>query len=186
MSRKKVARTVDLSGDSQRVFDVLNEEQDLAVVLIGTSWLDACLESVLRAYFVESSISEKLLDPRSGALGTFGARMDAAYVLGLISPRTYTDLTRVAEIRNEFAHEHLLLTFADPRIAQACASLDFVDRFYRGVPGQLGEVTRQPRIRFVLTVVHLGERLLLQALGVERRTQLKEPVVDGQGLAFDV
>jgi hypothetical protein len=75
----------DLSQDTKAVFETLNEGSDLACVLIGTSYLAELLASTIDVSFVESSVSEKLLDPQRGAIGGFATRADLAYCLGLIS-----------------------------------------------------------------------------------------------------
>ena len=48
----------ELSNDVQKVYDILNQESDLACVLIGTSYLSELLASTLKGAFIDSSISE--------------------------------------------------------------------------------------------------------------------------------
>ena len=123
----------------------------------------------------ESSLSSKLLDVRSGALGSFAARSDVCYSLGLISKGIYQDLLVLGELRNQFAHHHHMLDFSATGIAEACGSLKFAETLERWdmdngelmfKPGQLAE----SRVRFVMTVVLLSQRLLLIALGTARVT----------------
>ena len=113
----------ELSGDTQKVYDALNHESDLACVLIGASYLAELLASMLKASFIESSVSDKILNPQRGAVGEFAARADMAYCLGLIDKSIYKDIMQVAEIRNLFAHKHFALDFGDATIRDACEKL---------------------------------------------------------------
>ena len=83
MGKKIKVPVEQLSEETKALFDVLNEERDLAVILIATSFLDACLKSLLEQCLLESGVTEKLLS-HSGALGAFSARADLCYALGLI------------------------------------------------------------------------------------------------------
>lgn len=173
MRRHSILPVQTLSADTQKFFDVLNDEPDFSVVVVACAYLDACLGSILKNYLLESKISMKLLDARSGALGALGARTDACYSLGLIPKRIYQDLLVLAEIRNHVAHHHLTLTFASPELAEGCKSLKYAEMLERWdrddgelmfKPGQLNDT----RTRFVMTVVLLSQRLLLIALEVKR------------------
>ena len=162
-----------LSADTQKFFDVLNDEPDFSVVVVSCAYLDACLGSILEKHLIQSEVSTKLLDVRSGVLGSFSARSDACYALGLISKRIYQDLLMLAELRNQFAHHHFMLDFDASGISQICASLKYAETLKRWdmnndefmfQPGQLEDA----RTRFVMTVVLISQRLLLIALGVKR------------------
>src|SRR5882757_6248415 len=104
MARRSIFAVEQLSSDSQALFDVLNNESDLAAVLVGVSVIDACLASMLERFLLESSVATKLLHGTKGALGTLAARSDACYCLGLIEKSLYKDLLVLGEMRNLFAH----------------------------------------------------------------------------------
>jgi DNA-binding MltR family transcriptional regulator len=173
MSKRTILPAEALSADTQKLFDVLNNEPDFSVIVVSCAYVDACLGSILEKYLLESSISSKLLDVRSGALGSFAARSDACYSLGLISKKIYQDLLVLGELRNQVAHHHHMLDFSVARVAEACRSLKYAETLERWdmdngelmfEAGQLAE----PRVRFVMTVVLLSQRLLLIALGTKR------------------
>lgn len=162
-----------LSADTQKFFDVLNAEPDFSVVVVSCAYLDACLGSILEKHPIQSEVSTKLLDARSGALGSFSARSDVCYALGLISKRIYQDLLVLAGLRNQFAHHHLMLDFDAAGISEMCTSLKYAETLERWdmdngelmfQSGQLDDA----RTRFVMTVVLISQRLLLIALGVKR------------------
>ncbi|MDI6743380.1 MAG: MltR family transcriptional regulator [Smithella sp.] len=176
MKRWKPVNLVELSGDTQKVFDVLNAESDLACVLIGTSYLSELLANIVEVSFIETSISGKLLDPQGGAVGQFATRADLAYCLGLINKGVYQDLARVAVIRNMFAHKHIALDFNDSTVKKLCGELrawrilqDEEDELAEPSQDQLRMLARN---QFNLSVILMGSRLHVDALG--KREQRKK------------
>jgi DNA-binding MltR family transcriptional regulator len=165
-----------LSADTQAFFDVLNGGTDFAAGVIAAAYIDACLAALLEKFFVASTVAAKVLDSRSGSLGSLSSRADTCYVLGLVSKPLYQDLLVLSEMRNQFAHHHLSLSFASPELAESCGRLMYPVTLKNGstdeplyTPGQF----RNARERFTITVVLISQRLLLTALG----TQKREPAV---------
>lgn len=78
-----------LTPEVQRLHLQLADSSDIAAIVVGVGYLDACLASLLSKRLLKSSVSEKILDPRSGALGSFAARTDMSYVLALIDKSIY-------------------------------------------------------------------------------------------------
>lgn len=167
MTKRPALPVENLSGDTQKLFDVLNEGSDLACVLVAASFLDECLRSLLRRHFVDSDIAEDLLNPTNGALGTFASRSDTAYCLGLINLRQRDDLRIIARIRNLFAHSHLEITFGSQAAIDFANNLIYCDALqstglFINIPDPTMEQIRSnARGRFVLTVTLLGQGLLL-------------------------
>ena len=149
-----------LSEQTAKLYEVLNQEKDLAAILIGTGFVDACLKSLLEAQFLDGSTSENLLQP-SGALGSFRARADLCYVLSLVPKSHHKDLVILGEIRNRVAHHHLDIDFSDAIL------LDKVGGLKVRIPGYLGDTTG--RDRFTLCVVLLANLLILNTLQLKSR-----------------
>ena len=174
MAKRTILPAETLSADTQAFFDVLNNEPDFSVVVISAAYVDACLAALLEKFFVQSSVSTKVLDARSGSLGSFSSRADACYVLGLVSKPLYQDLLVLAEMRNQFAHHHLSLTFETPELIGSCNKLSYAMTLKNG---DLDEPMFKPdqltnaRERFTVSVVLLSQRLLLTALGIQKREQ---------------
>lgn len=178
MTKRKSLTLEELSEDTEKVFAVLNEESDLVCVLIGTSYLDELLASILRAKLIESSITDKLLSPR-GPIGSFAARADLAYSLALINKSVYSDLIKIAEIRNRFAHRHLALDFGDAEVRSDCEELQAWRFLEDGDKVVLDDPTSdQLRTRarnlFKLSVVFLGARIHVDAFGHRRKKLEKD------------
>lgn len=166
----------NLSEDSKKLFDVLNKQDDLAVVMVTASYLDAALAAMLHRFFIESSISDRLLDVH-GPVGTLSARADLCYALTLIDKFLYQDLVRILEIRNMMAHSHLAMDFTTREVARVCGKFSFVrsvvDAGTNGPP-MLADYMYGPRNQFVLTAVMISQRLLLTGLGVKRQGSVAE------------
>lgn len=167
-----------LSKESQALYDAVNNEDDLPCVLISTSFLDQCLASLLERFIIKGNTSKNLLDPRGGTLGTFTARVDLCYCLGLIPKGLFQNLRTVSEIRNRFAHSYLSLSFESPEVAQLCESFTFPKTIGKRFEGDTGKTYdlddpfaqfTHPRPRFTIAVVLMASRLLLTGLSTERR-----------------
>lgn len=174
MSRWKSIKLGELSEDTQKVYEVLNKESDLACVLIGASYLSELLASSIKVVFVKTSISEKILDPQQGVIGGFASRANLARCLGIIGKNVRQDLIKVAEIRNKFAHKHLALDFEDPDIRNDCDELQAWRALLLGEDEDLPtEATKeQTRLRarnqFNMSVVLLGSRIHVNALSKQQ------------------
>ncbi len=165
-----------LSGDTKKVYEILNFESDLACVLIGTTYLSELFANIIEVSFIKTSITGKILDPRSGALGQFATRTDLAYCLGLINKNVYQDLGIIGEIRNVLAHKHLSLDFNDKIVKEKCEKL----KAWRMLPakGEKSTVISQEEIRiqarnqFNFSVILRGQRIHVDAISKKNNKKL--------------
>jgi hypothetical protein len=97
------------------------KESDRAAGVLGRAYADALVERVLHGYFVKGDTTDKLLG-QAGALGSFSARIDLAYSLGLIPELTYRDLHIVREIGNYFAHHVEANSFDESPVVDWCGN----------------------------------------------------------------
>jgi DNA-binding MltR family transcriptional regulator len=156
----------NLRADTQAFFNVLNNEGDFAAIVVTVAFLDACVASVLKSGLRKSSVTDKLLDPRCGPLGSFAARVDMAYALKLIEKPMYQDLLQYAEIRNMVAHHHVSVSFDDPEISAACQKLNYLLTMKNGDLDEMVFTEQRlppPRERYKFTAVYLSNLLLVQA-----------------------
>lgn len=175
LSRKatiKIPGVQKLSSESEikKLFDVINDESDLACVLIATSYVDQTLASLLEKFFIKGNTSDQLLGPIGGALGNFAARADIAYCLGLVPKGLYQNLRTIGEIRNTFAHHYLALSFSDQQVLELTnrltfqtinqsISIDADGNVSRGVPPWTNFIA--PRPRFTTIIVQMTMALLM-------------------------
>jgi DNA-binding MltR family transcriptional regulator len=176
--------TEQLSAETRHLCDVMNNESDLACVVIGAAYLDAVLADLLNGKFTASTgpeknalrVSDKLLEPR-GALGSFMARADLAYCLGLVRQPHYQDICRIAKVRNRLAHHHLQLSFQDETIRGLCSRLNEwrVTATSREEEDSAQLTVEQLRTvarnQFNTSVILIVNRLLLTALEQEKGTR---------------
>ena len=163
----------ELTGDTKKVFDVLNDESDLACVLIGSSYLSELLANIIEVNFIKTSISGKLLDPQGGAIGQFAVRADLAYCLGLINKSYYQDLRLISAIRNMFAHKHLTLDFSDEIVREKCEKFK-AWRILQHGEEEFAELTKeqmriQARNKFNLSVTIIGQRIHVNVVSKKKQ-----------------
>lgn len=164
-----------LSADTRQLYDVLNNESDLACVVIGAAFLDNVLTSLFRAKLRDSSITDKLLNP-NGTLSSFASRADLAYCLSLIEKEQYSDLCKIGEVRNLFAHSHLHLSFNEPKVHDPCNQLEqwrvLEDEREEPLPNPTAEQLRMiARNQFNFSIILLANRFLLDGLSLKRNSR---------------
>lgn len=79
----------------------LNEQ---GLVLTLAAFADDSLRDLLFAYMFKNTAAKKLISGYDTPLGTFSAKINAAFALGLITPGQYSDLNYIRKIRNMFSH----------------------------------------------------------------------------------
>lgn len=152
--------------DFQKFLSELQRETDRGLALVSASLIDEKLYRTLKAYFCEGKASEQLLKHGTSPLGTFSARTDACFALGLIDDFEYREIVLVRKIRNEFAHSIHGITFKEEKIAGLCSSLE------SDLPKGAGYSTTDPRFRYTNSVISLVSRIYYRPEWVakEKRT----------------
>src|SRR5262249_15364107 len=143
------------------------------------SFLDACLESLLHKFFIESTTADAILDPQSGFVGSFAARAKLAYCLGLIPTTTYTNLDLIGQLRNLFAHRYLEMTFDHPD-AIAITDKLVLAKFGGGVrieeDGTATQMTERPpilnapKMKLVEVAAAMGGRIPFETQHLTKQT----------------
>lgn len=121
-TRKKAkAETLTKSKDVRGFLDELRVEGDRAAAIVGAAFLDEQLRQLLTNYLVDDG--EKVGSFLSRELVSFGARIRAAYCMGLIAKEYFEALKIVQDIRNAFAHQLHGLSFGDSDMVKVCKRL---------------------------------------------------------------
>src|SRR5262245_61912518 len=168
MSRKRPAPPLpeELGLPSKQLYEQLNKSDALECVLVGTSFVDHCLASILRKHLVDGTTSLSLLQP-GRALGDFTTRRQLCYCLGLITKGTSEDVGRISRVRDLFAHRLLSMSFKHEEVVALCEGLR--------AEGFLEETNRNfwvdldTRGKFSLAVTIVVNRLRLDALLTHHR-----------------
>jgi DNA-binding MltR family transcriptional regulator len=101
----------------------LTPESDRGCAMIAVAYLDGQLEGLLRTNFVnDPKCCDDLLGP-SRPLGTFAARVELAFALGLLPAETRHDLHLIRKIRNDFGHKPEPIAFSTAAISSRCSEL---------------------------------------------------------------
>ena len=117
---KKEKRT-DLENNILQNKEILNELQqgsDRSKVILGASIVEVFIERLLRKKLVSNNKAQKEAFDYNGFLGTFSSKIQACYLLGLISKKIYNDINRIRIIRNYFAHNLLNCSFSDKDVIE--------------------------------------------------------------------
>jgi DNA-binding MltR family transcriptional regulator len=125
--------------ESNAFMKQLQEESDRGAALAGVAFLDELLARLFKAKMLDNKVSRELLDG-FGPLATFSARIKVGYCLGWIGRETFRELNLLREIRNQFAHAHEPVTFADETVAGRCRALSLQKAI---LPGRLARARDQ-------------------------------------------
>lgn len=100
------------------------EETDSGAALVGAALLYLKLADALRALMVSVNAAEAFLDGATAALGTFSARIEAAFALGLIDDHERRECDLIRKVRNEFAHRPHGFDFQDQKVPPFATSFN--------------------------------------------------------------
>jgi hypothetical protein len=88
-----------------RFMRVIRNHDDRATVLSLAAFAEDTLGRLLVAYMVQCNEAKELVEGFNAPLGTFAARIKAAYAMGLLLREQHDDLDIARKIRNRFAHD---------------------------------------------------------------------------------
>jgi len=107
------------------VHEIEDEKQtDRAVAIVGAAYVDLVLRDAITTRFVitDTKLMNEIFEDR-GPLQDFGARIKAAYALGIYGKAAFSDLGKITQIRNAFAHSADALDFNQQDVTRICQSL---------------------------------------------------------------
>lgn len=99
------------------------DESPRAAALLIAAMYDELLGRLLSQGIINDKTAKELLWGHNAPLGTFSARLMAAYGFGFISERDKRAINYVRKIRNEFAHNLHDVSFESSKIASWCEEL---------------------------------------------------------------
>ena len=114
----KILNIIDFYENISDAIEAFSEESDRGVVLISASLIEDTLEEIIRNKLITpEKKNDELFDTPYAPLKTLSAKINFSYRVGLINKKTHSSFHQIREIRNEFAHGFLPVSF--------CASRDF-------------------------------------------------------------
>ncbi|GAB3536276.1 hypothetical protein [Photobacterium alginatilyticum] len=99
-----------LSGpEASRLFseyhELISAESDRGAVILSASILDATLEELLKGFLLDPvNKKDELFSGPYAPLGSFSAKIEMCYRLGIIKKEVRSKLNKFKAIRNDFAH----------------------------------------------------------------------------------
>jgi mannitol operon repressor len=145
----------------------LQAETDRGLPLVGAALIDEKLHKTLEFFFIDGKSTKRLLNEPNAPLGTFSAKIEACYSLGLIDKFEYQEIGLIRKIRNEFAHARHGLSFENDKIKGLCTSLQ------SPLPDYTTKESLTTRFRLVNSIVCIVLRLFYRAEWVEK--EKREP-----------
>lgn len=175
---KKKAQIPITTEELQNFFNEFQQESDRAAALLGAALLDVQLYQLISNFLIDDKEKVDALLERSYApLETFGARISAAYCMGLISEDERGNLVHIKDIRNRFAHELHGLSFSnDDSIKDKCKNL-IIPRDFEAILSPDRPLSGRGRFTWAVILLH-GQ------LGVRAVSALKKRCVVHPNVVF--
>jgi DNA-binding MltR family transcriptional regulator len=145
------------SREWKRLVTEFQSKSDRAVAILGTTYLNAHLARLLECFLIEDEKIAKMLLGEENPLGTFEARIKAAFGLGLISRTEYHDLVLIWHIRNRFIGDMGEGSFNEDEIRNLCKRLKIPDEVI------LQDENPSSRHLFVFGTAILAQQLMYRA-----------------------
>ncbi|MDB6130025.1 MAG: putative mannitol operon repressor [Verrucomicrobiales bacterium] len=160
-------KEIEKITDVLHLHECLKKESDRGCALMAAAFLDVWLEELLRKLFVPDKGTTDTMVGVNGPLGTYSARIDAAYLLGTYGNLTRQDLHLIRKVRNDFAHDPKELSFRDEPMAGRCRALNLSRH----------EPKASPRRRFCDAVLALAATIHIATDESERPDSVAERVL---------
>ena len=140
-----------------------HNKSDRAVAIVGAALLKSQLEQLLSAFFVQDEGEIAALIGGERPLGSFGARVRLAYLIGLISKEEHEDLWAVNQIDGAFTRDMGEMSFEEQPVRAWCLEMRLPNKVLLS-----GEM-RTPRKLFVFTIALLLRQLSMRIEQAEQR-----------------
>nr|WP_318716672.1 MltR family transcriptional regulator [uncultured Treponema sp.] len=112
---------------SDKLTELLQDESDRGILLIGVSIFDDMLHKLLFEYMNINKNRKKEIEKLfewPGPLSNYASKVKLAYCLGLIPKEMYMDLESIRDIRNKFAHQLVKMNFGEEKIYKIITNLN--------------------------------------------------------------
>ena len=123
LSRENIQSKAEFEAYQKVMFG----ESHRSAALMASAYVEHMLLRLIQTKLIILTENEEnaLFSEEGSTLGTFAARVDIAYALGLITPEQQSDLTIIRRVRNVFAHAIKDIDFQHPSIEKECKKLRF-------------------------------------------------------------
>jgi hypothetical protein len=95
---------ITVSKDVEDALKELDDGGDRAAAIVAATLVEEHLTVALECYLHRHPKVTKELFKISGPLGSFGAKIDLALLVGMFGHASYKELNTIKDLRNQFAH----------------------------------------------------------------------------------
>lgn len=159
------------------LLESLHEHDDRSLILTMAAFAEDTLELLLINYLREPKQARELVNGFNAPLGTFSARIKAAFVLGLMRKDHYQTLELFRKIRNRFAHNWDGVSLDRQDIKDLVNQLSLTKRQkYLDDVGDTCELSARARVSEKISDVLIDLRMLAKML---HKKGVKAPLLMG-------
>lgn len=97
---------------------------DRACAILGATFCDEKLRETIELTLLNKEHVNELFSAKSELI-SFNTRIELGFAIGLLGKQCRSDLKKIADIRNKFAHKLSINSFTEPAIKDKCATLWF-------------------------------------------------------------
>ena len=132
--------------------DVAGDNDRSSAITMATMVDDALSVAIdARLVPISKTLKDRIYSD-AGALGSFNAKIDMGFALGLYGIQTRSDLHLSRRIRNKFAHTFAISTFVHEEIAPLCMELKTPDYIKEQVSMKYPTFTEE-KLKYFLTTM---------------------------------
>lgn len=162
-----------------KVLKELSSESDRASAILLGAEIDSALRTIIEKYLLEPLGNSSQLLEQDAVLGSFSAKIEICYRLGLISKLIHRELHLIRKIRNKFAHHTIGISFDTQPVKDWVSNLKISQWVLEGRRDIAEDgILDSKKDKFILsgaTVI-----TLLTSLGNRiQKVKEKEPEIDG-------
>lgn len=116
---KKLSRRDPSDEELSAALDQMHRSDDRSAAILGAAMVENSLVQALQPHFNRVTNEAELFFAEGAPLGTFRNRIVMGYSLGVYDEEVRGELDVIRDVRNQFAHALLSLTFDNEAIASA-------------------------------------------------------------------
>ncbi|UFW75200.1 hypothetical protein [Bradyrhizobium sp. WU425] len=117
----------DHAKDLASIFHKLFGGDPRTLAILAASYIETHLVELIvrRLPGIDAEIRKRLFDPIRGSVSTFGAKIDLARALNVLTDRGRSSALLVAKVRNSFAHNLRLSSFDHAEVAKYIDKMEY-------------------------------------------------------------
>jgi DNA-binding MltR family transcriptional regulator len=117
LSWKSLIKTRPTKASVLAALSELETDGPRGSVVLGATLIEQFLQALISDKMVKLTTQEhEQLFRGTAPLASFSARTKIAYAFNLIGPKTRSDLDRLRNLRNGFAHSQIVMSFDTPEV----------------------------------------------------------------------